>query len=282
MRSFRPRASVMSGIRKDGLVTVGGGLLGLIGILYAFGCAPPPPDTLTYTLGPGVTIELIKIPAGSFQMGTASTEYTDLSYSRPVHTVTFAEPYYMGKHEVTQAQWRAVMETNPSHFSGNNRPVERVSWDDAVAFCQALSTKVGRTIRLPSEAEWEYSCKAGSGDTKYYFGNDGEPLGTCAWYFGNSGGQTHDAGGKTPNPWGLFDMYGNVWEWCQDVWHNDYTGSPPSDGSAWTTGGNATHRVLRGGSWFSASSGCLSAFRVSGTSDIHDASGGFRVATGMQ
>ncbi len=242
-------------------------------------------DLLTLDLGSSVTMVLIKIPAGSFQMGTASTDHDWLSRSRPVHAVTFVQPFYMGKYEVTQAQWKAVMGTDntPSHFSGDNRPVEKVSWNDALAFCQALSTKVGFTIRLSSEAEWEYACKAGSGDAKFYFGNDDAQLGNYAWYDQNSSigetGQTHDVGGKMPNPWGLYDMHGNVWEWCQDVWHTDYTGSDrPDDGGAWTTGGDSTHHALRGGSYRNAALYCRSAYRGTGEATGRPDNVGFRVA----
>lgn len=241
----------------------------------------PAPDTEALDLGSGVAMTMVKIPAGSFEMGTNSTEYEWLTNSRPVHSVTFLQPFYMGMHEVTQAQWRAVMGTNPSYFTGDNRPVEQVSWNDAVAFCEALSTKVGRTIRLPSEAEWEYACKAGSGDTKYFFGNDDGQLGTYAWYWGNSGSRTHDVGGRTPNPWGLRDVHGNVWEWCEDVWHDTYIGAPP-DGSAWTSGGDGVGRVLRGGSWGNGeNNGCLSASRGWYPPDYSNSNGGFRIAASL-
>jgi len=241
-------------------------------------------DTITLDLGGGVTMVLVKVPAGSFQMGTSFTDHDFLEHSRPVHTVTFAQPFYMGKYEVTQAQWRAVIGTNPSNFTGDDRPVEMVSWNDADAFCEALSTKTGRTIRLPSEAEWEYACKAGSGDTKWHFGNDEGQLGNYAWYSSNSGSQTHDVGGKLPNPFGLYDMHGNVCEWCQDAWHDDYTGAP-LDGSARTWDPEVTPlilRVYRGASWGSGYPvQARSAYRLGMGHDGHLNWIGFRVAAGQ-
>jgi formylglycine-generating enzyme required for sulfatase activity len=243
------------------------------------GQAPPGPNTLVLDLGNGVTMTLLKMPAGSFQMGTDSNDYDKFVSSRPVHTVTFADPFYIAVDEVTQAQWQAVMGNNPSEFTGDaNRPVEHASWGDATAFCQALSAKVVRTIRLPSEAEWEYACKAGSADTKYYFGNNDGDLGLYAWCLENGGGLTHPVGQKLPNAFGLYDMLGNVWEWCQDVWHDDYTGAP-SDGSAWTTGGDSAFRIVRGGSWSSTGASwlCRSANRERVGPDNRNGNVGFRV-----
>ncbi len=215
----------------------------------ACGVVPEPGgETLILDLTGGVTMELVRIPGGTFQMGTDSTDYPWLEHSRPVHSVAISSDFYIGRYEVTQAQWQAVMGSNPSYFSGSgDLPVEQVSWNDAVAFCNALSGITGYDIRLPSEAEWEYACRAGT-TTDYSFGDDVADLGDYAWYSGNSGDTTHEVGTKLPNSWGLYDLHGNVWEWCADVWHNNYAGAP-SDGGAWTTGGDPTHRVQRGGSW---------------------------------
>ena len=241
-------------------------------------------DTITIDCGGGAQMILVKIPAGSFQMGTNSTDYEWLSYSRPVHQVTISQAFYMGKYEVTQEQYQAVMGTNPSCFTGDvKRPVERVSWDDAVAFCQALAAKSGYNIRLPSEAEWEYACKADKGnvDTKYYFGDDESQLGTYAWYNSNSGSTSHAVGTKAANSFGLFNMSGNVYEWCQDVWHKTYNETDrPDEGSVWTTGGDQSNRVLRGGSWGNGDSNCRSSFRLRCTPSYTGNNDGFRVVSG--
>lgn len=187
-------------------------------------------------------MELVRIPAGSFMMG--SNEHK--SYM-PMHRVTFANEFYMGKYEVTQAQYRAVMGNNPSFFSGcDDCPVEKVSWHDVKEFCRKLTQTTGREYRLPSEAEWEYAARAGT--TGSYTGN----LDAIAWHSRNSGGKTHPVGQKRANGWGLYDMQGNVYELVEDIYHKDYNGAP-SDGSAWLTGGEGYHSdtcILRGGSWY--------------------------------
>ncbi len=213
----------------------------------------------TEELGNGVVLEMVEIPGGTFTMG--STEY---SWEQPQHSVTI-EPFYLGKYPVTQAQWEAVMGNNPSHFKGKNRPVEMISWDDAVAFCEQLSKKTGKAYRLPSEAEWEYSCRAGT-TTPFYFG---ETITTdLANYDGNYTygsapkgkyrKQTTDVGSFPPNAFGLYDMHGNVWEWCADPWHDNYEGAP-TDGSVWE--GDSSDRLLRGGSWHSNPDYCRCALR---------------------
>lgn len=199
-----------------------------------------PPQSFIEDLGNGVRLEMIAIPSGSFLMG--SPDGLDFAGDGPQHRVTLA-PFWIGKYPVTQAQWRAVMgkkwlsmaDNNPSQFKGDNLPVEHVSWDDAVKFCKAISQRTGGAYRLPSEAEWEYACRGGS-NGRYCFGDDYALLGEYAWYDENSGNQTHPVGRKKPNAWGLYDMHGNVWEWCEDVWHENYNGAP-TDGSAWLSGG---------------------------------------------
>jgi len=231
--------------------------------------SPVPP--LRHDLGNGVTLELVAIRAGIFTMG--SNEFGD---EKPMHTVS-VPAFQMGKHPVTQAQYQAVMGNNPAHFQGVNRSVEQVSWDDAIAFCQKLSQKTGRTIRLPSEAEWEYACRAGS-DKKWCFGDNEGDLKNYAWYSANSNSQTHPVGEKKPNAWGLYDMHGNVWEWCLDQWHQNYEGAP-TDGSAWIVGNdNDSHsRLIRGGSWFFGHRSCRSACRNDYSPDSRYNYIGFRV-----
>jgi len=219
--------------------------------------------------GTNLTLELVEIPAGSFQMGD-----TQNSDEQPVHTVHL-QAYRMSKYQVTQKLYQAVMGSNPACFKGDDLPVEQVSWDDAKAFCQKLSEKIGQKVRLPSEAEWEYACRAGS-TGEYGFGNDPKQLGNYAWYEGNAGRQTHPVGQKQANDWGLYDMHGNVWEWCEDVWHDSYNGAP-TDGSAWVAGGESNRRVQRGGSWYFNARLCRSAFRCRFCSDGRFNYVGFRV-----
>ena len=191
--------------------------------------------------------------------------------------------FAIGKYPITQAQYETVMETNPSRFKNNpQNPVESVSWDDAQAFCQKLSQITGKTYRLPTEAEWEYACRAGT-TTRFYFGDDANRLGDYAWYDGNSGffwSKTHPVGQKKPNAWGLYDMSGNVFEWCEDDWHGNYIGAP-TDGSAWLKNGNDNRSLLRGGSWYNIPNFCRSAFRdYSYRRDYNLFDLGFRVVCG--
>jgi len=205
------------------------------------GAAPPPQPAGPKPVVTKQGIELVWIPPGSFMMGSANGGGNE----KPVHQVTIREGFYMGRHEVTQAQWRGVMGSNPSKFRGHGIPVEQVSWDDAVAFIARLNAQNdGYTYRLPTEAEWEYAARAGAaGD---YEGD----LHATAWHFGNSGLQTHPVGTKAPNAFGLYDMYGNVWEWCADLYNETYIGAP-ADGSAWLSGGGKhKYRVVRGCSWY--------------------------------
>jgi formylglycine-generating enzyme required for sulfatase activity len=190
---------------------------------------------------------MVVIPAGRFQMGGSGS-----AVEKPLHTVTIAAAFALARTELTQGQWRAVMGTDPSYFSacGDNCPVERVSWDDAQEFLRKLNAITGKTYRLPSEAEWEYACRAG-GQQEYC---GGDSLDSVGWYgayvnpVGNSAKTINPVGRKQANAWGLYDMSGNVWEWTQDCWNATYNDAP-SDGSAWTTGQCSAGRVLRGGAW---------------------------------
>ena len=202
-------------------------------------------------------MKMVLIPAGEFQMGSKLpamelvAKYGGLEEAyateKPIHTVKVAKPFYMAATEVTHAQWKAVMRTSPGQFRGDlSRPVNRISWLDAQEFCKKLSTREEREYRLPTEAEWEYACRAGS-TTEYCFDDDDEgELGDYAWYGDNSGGETHPVAQKQPNAWGLYDMHGNVFEWCLDAWHDSYENAP-ADGSAWLKGGDKGVSVLRDG-----------------------------------
>jgi formylglycine-generating enzyme required for sulfatase activity len=220
-------------------------------------------------------IKLVHMPAGSFMMGANNLK----SDEKPVHQVTFREGFYMGKYEVTQAQWQAVMGNNPSIFKdcGGNCPVENVSWKDAQIFINKLNEgKDGFRYRLPTEAEWEYACRAGT------TGEDAGDVSEMAWYLDNSGNKTHPVGGKQPNAWGLADMHGNVWEWCEDWYHETYYGAP-TDGSAWLSGGEPKYRMARGGSWYYDAAHLRSANReASATADSHNYNIGFRVVAGAR
>ena len=214
-------------------------------------------------------IELVQIPKGSFVMGSTQPG----TFEKPAHRVNITS-FYMGKYEVTQAQWQAVMGNNPSRFKGARLPVECVTWDDSQAFIQRLNgLHDGFIYHLPTEAEWEYVVRAG---TTSEFPGEMNALG---WNYSNSGNRTHPVGTREPNAFGLYDLHGNVWEWCQDWYHPTYEGAP-ADGSAWLTGGEMKGRVVRGGAFpdFAEYAG-RSAFRGSAMPDYKlDGFGGFRVA----
>ena len=224
-----------------------------------------------------IGMEFVLIPAGEFDMGSPSGEEGRHDSEGPVHKVKIPDGFYLGKYEVTQKQWREVMGDNPSYFKGDDRPVEQVSWNDAQDFIKKLNQKEGTDkYRLPSEAEWEYAARAGT-TTRYSFGDDTGKLGEYAWYGGSS--ETHSIGQKKPNSWGLYDMHGNVWEWTQDKWHDDYKGAP-TDGSAWESGGGS-RRVFRGGGWCINAQACRSAKRGSYVPDSRGELLGFRLLRGL-
>ncbi len=219
-------------------------------------------------------IRMVSIPRGSFQMGSPTGEAGRSADERPQHRVNVAS-FLLGATEVTQGQWKAVMGSNPSRFNtcGDDCPVENVSWNDIQGYIQKLNQKSGKDYRLPSEAEWEYACRAGG--QHQYCGSDN--ANSVAWYGENSGDKTHAAAGKQANAWGLYDMSGNVWEWVQDVYHENYNGAP-TDGSAWMVGGQQNFRVLRGGSWGGNPAYLRSASRNRYTPDNRNDSGGLRLA----
>ena len=202
-------------------------------------------------------IEMVAIPGGTFKMGSPKGEGNN--YEKPQHEVT-VQPFYMGKYPITQAQYQTVMGKNPSYFKGDKRPVEKVSWNEAVEFCQRLSQQTGTEYRLPSEAEWEYAARAGT-TTAYYFGD------TMTKELANyAGSETTVVGEYPPNAFGLYDMHGLVWEWCQDNWHYNYE-KAPNDGKAWVSGFGST-KVIRGGSWNFNPVFCRSASRDNDFRDV--------------
>jgi formylglycine-generating enzyme required for sulfatase activity len=215
------------------------------------GSKAEPPKEVNLDLGGGVMMKLVLIPAGKFMMGEGKDQ----------HEVTISKPFYVGVTEVTQAQYEAVMGTNPSHFKGATNPVETVSWNDATEFCKKLSEKTRQAVRLPTEAEWEYACRAGT-TSRFSFGDEDSALGDYAWHDDNSDRTTHPVGQKRPNAWGLYDMHGNVEEWCAD-WYGDYPKGAVTDPQGPASG---TNRVLRGGAWFFWP-GCRSADRGNGSPD---------------
>jgi hypothetical protein len=206
-------------------------------------------------------IEMVFIPAGEFLMGSPPTQAGRDNRDEAQHHVRITRPFYMGKYEVTQGEWQKVIGNNPSTFKGSDRlPVEQVSWNGCQAFCQ----RAGSGLRLPTEAEWEYACRAGT-QTRYLSGDADSTLDDCAWYTVNSGNRTHPVGQKRPNAWGLYDMQGNVLEWCADYWYRE---SP----------GVGTARVRRGSCWGGGPRDCRSGSSDRASPDHTDYNNGFRVA----
>jgi formylglycine-generating enzyme required for sulfatase activity len=243
--------------------------------------APVPADlaTLFSHLAADTGIKLVRIPAGTFLMGSPVDETGRANNEGPQTRVTLTKDFFLGATDVTQGQYESVMGTNPSFFkaAGQDAPVENVSWEDAMAFCQKLSEREraagrlpdGYALTLPTEAQWEYACRAGT--TGPYAGD----LDAMAWYAQNSGKTTHPVGAKQPNAWGLYDMHGNVWEWVLD-WYGDYPGGAVTNPAGPATG---TDRVHRGGSWSNAAADCRSADRHGDlASNRSSHSLGFRVA----
>jgi formylglycine-generating enzyme required for sulfatase activity len=244
-------------------------------------------------LNDDIVLEMVLIKGGTFTMGSSDEEPERSNDEGPQHDVTLPD-FFLGKYPVTQEQWRVVatypqveieLTPTPSKFDGVNLPVEQISWHEAVEFCQRLSAKTGRAYRLPSEAQWEYACRAGT-TTPFTFGNTLSP--DLANYNGNysyNNGpkgiypeKTTPVGTFPANAFGLYDMHGNVYEWCEDHWHGDYQGAP-IDGSSWLKKGSnkGSVRVLRGGSWFIYPRGCRSASRYDYDAWARDFRLGFRV-----
>ncbi|HNY13210.1 MAG TPA: formylglycine-generating enzyme family protein [Candidatus Wallbacteria bacterium] len=244
-------------------------------------------ENLLIDLGGGIMLEMVKIPAGTLQMGGDDNDpnkdpngFDDNRASQgPIHAVTISKNFYMGKYELTQGQWTKIMGSNPSHFkNGDNYPVESVSWNDICgkgAFLEKINSLTGRAFRLPTDAEWEYACRAGT-KTTFYFGDDPSHklIGNYAWYRDNSDKKTHPAGLKSPNAFGLYDMSGNVREWCGD-YYGKYADRAVTDPSGPTTG---TLRIFRGGGWCDPAWGCRSAYRDPGAPSDRGVHIGFRLA----
>ena len=215
----------------------------------------------------GVSFEMIAVNGGTFQMGSDKGNDNE----KPIHSITLID-FTIGKTEVTQAIWQAVMGNNPSNFKGDDLPVENVSWNDIQRFITALNQKTGKTYRLPTEAEWEYAARGGIQNNGYEYAGS-NTLADVGWYYDNSGRQTHPVTGKQPNELGMYDMSGNVWEWCAD-WYGAYPDSPQTNPNGPSSG---SYRVFRGGSWGHDAQDCRSADRGRGIPNGNNGDLGFRV-----
>lgn len=203
----------------------------------------------------GIKYNMVWVEGGTFRMGATSEQGSEISDEKPVHSVTLSG-YYIGKTEVTQALWQAVMGSNPSYFEGDDLPVEQVSWDDCQEFIRKLNSLTGQNFRLPTEAEWEFACRGGNNSRGYKYSGSNY-IDNVAWYDGNSGDKTHPVATKSPNELGIYDMSGNVWEWCAD-WYGDYSSGRQTNPKG-PYGGS--FRVNRGGSWFNYARCCRSSLR---------------------
>ena len=216
-------------------------------------------SVITIPVKNGINIEMVKVEAGSFNMGATPEMENPKEDEKPVHLVTLTNNYYIGKYEVTQALWKIVMGSNPSNFKGDNLPIEKVSWNNCQKFISKLNKLTGKSFRLPSEAEWEYAARGGNKSRGYQYSGS-NTIGDVAWYYGNSSSMTHAVGTKQPNELGLYDMTGNVWEWCQD-WFGGYSSSPQTNPTGAVSG---SIRVYRGGGWYHSAGDCRTSFRLVG------------------
>ena len=232
------------------------------------------PHKITETLPDGFSFDLRLVEGDKFEMGNVDEDaYGD---ENPIHTVQ-VQTFYMAEFPVTQGLWKALMKgENPSHFKGDDRPVENVSWNDSQKFIKELNSETGRNYRLPSESEWEYAARGGTRSEEYlYAGSD--KLSEVGWYNKNSGEETQSVGQLLPNELGLYDLSGNVWEWCEDDWHDDYKGAPV-DGSAWIDAPKrGTYRVNRGGGWIHDARYCRVSYRNYNSPGNRDINIGFRL-----
>ncbi len=250
------------------------------------------PAPFTQPITPLLAFDMIFVKGGPFRMGSDKASDPDADDDEmPPHDVTVPD-FYLGQYPVTQDLWLALMGENPSFFSGERRPVERVSWDEIVkgdpenqkrAFLDVLNEKTGRKYRLPSEAEWEYAARGGLDNKGFKFAGS-DKLKEVGWFSDNSHGETKPLGLKAPNALGLYDMSGNVWEWCEDDWHGNYD-KASKDGSAWIDHPRGSDRVNRGGSWdpyFLGALDCRSAFRRNWPPGARINYVGFRLALSLQ
>ncbi|QUS60478.1 bifunctional serine/threonine-protein kinase/formylglycine-generating enzyme family protein [Synechocystis sp. PCC 7338] len=229
------------------------------------------------TLPNNAALTMVTLAGGEFLMGSTTSDKDAQEWETPQHLVQIA-PFAMGKYPITRQQWQAIMQVgaNSKYFQDfPHHPMEWVSWYQAEEFCQRLSQISGKIYKLPSEAQWEYACRAGS-KTRFYFGDNAKELNKYGWYKGNSNGWGQMVGRKQPNGWGLYDISGNVWEWCEDTWHENYQGFPGNSG-AWVTEPDGSPRVLRGGSWKVAAPLCRSASRIRLYPDKNENDCGLRV-----
>ena len=274
----------MRSVKTKQIISTG---LGVMAVLALAGCPPAPPEAETIMLPGDVPLDMVWVPAGTFMMGRYPGEQDGSTSGDPQHQVTLAQGFWMGKYELTKRQWTAVMGSTPWSGQGwvlddSHSPAVYVSWNDALAFITQLNTYTGLTFRLPSEAEWEYACRAGT-TTRFYWDDDpsyavGDDY---AWwkYNAEQAGEmyAHIVGSKLPNGWGLYDMSGNVYEWCEDDWHSDHTGAP-ADGAARVDWPRGSDRALRGGGWLQEGMYCRSAFRTRDFPWAATYSFGFRLA----
>ena len=229
-------------------------------------------NTITIPVKNGISIEMVRVEAGTFTMGATREMKDPYDDEKPTHKVTLTNDYYIGKYEVTQALWQAVMGNNPSNFNGDNLPVEKVSWDDCQEFISKLNKMTGKKFRLPTEAEWEYAARGGKNSRGYQYSGSNN-ISDVAWYTNNSGSKTHAVGTKQSNELGIYDMTGNVWEWCQD-WKGTYSSSSQVNPTGATSG---SLRVSRGGSWYNAARLCRSSYRSNITPGYRDINLGLRL-----
>ena len=214
-------------------------------------------NTITIPVKDGISIDMVRVEAGTFTMGATPEMENPINNEKPAHQVTLTNDYYIGKYEVTQALWQAVMGNNPSYFKGDNLPVENVSWDDCQKFISKLNSITGKNFRLPTEAEWEYAARGGKKSRGYQYSGSNN-ISDVAWYDDNSGIKTHAVGSKQSNELGIYDMTGNVWEWCHD-WYGKYSSSSQTNPTGATSG---SYRVSRGDSWLGTARECRSSCRM--------------------